>query len=63
MVIDSQMSEMCGYSLKDAVLQLPWWGRSGFCVAGCCHCCQTEQYKNLSSYELWLLLEEFDYFQ
>lgn len=24
MVIDSQMSEMCGYSLKDAVLQLPW---------------------------------------
>lgn len=24
MVIDSQMSEMCDYSLKDAVLQLPW---------------------------------------
>lgn len=24
MVIDSQMSEMCNYSLKDAVLQLPW---------------------------------------
>lgn len=24
MVIDSQMSEMRGHSLKDAVLQLPW---------------------------------------
>ena len=24
MVIDSQMSEMCDYSLKDTVLQLPW---------------------------------------
>ena len=57
MVIVSRMSEKYDYSLKDALLQPLLMRIPDFSVIGCTHCCQTEPHKNLSSYELWLLLE------
>nr|DAQ56588.1 MAG TPA: hypothetical protein [Caudoviricetes sp.] len=57
MVTISRMSEKYVCSLKDALLQPLLMRILDFSVIGCTHCCRTEPHKNLSSYELWLLLE------